>query len=145
MSEPMVLRVETGAITVAVEDENGRALGTFEFNPVDSNILKRFGEVAEHLNGLSIDEPAEPEEKMKRLNELCEDIAGQFDYLLGYPVSEGLFGKCGPLTITKDGDYYFEQVLDGVGTLIEQVAKKRVDKKVARLRKAAAGMPSAGK
>lgn len=145
MSEPMVLRVETGAVTVEVEDENGRALGTFEFNPVDSNILKRFGEVAEHLSGLRIEEPGEPEEKLKRLNELADDIAGQFDYLLGYPVSEGLFGKCGPLTVTRNGDYYFEQVLEGVGALIEKVAKKRVDKKVARLRKAAAGMPSAGK
>ena len=139
MAETMKLRVETGAVTVEVEDERGKALGAFDFNPADSNILKRYGAVVDFFNGVRFDDTGSDEEQLAQMNKLADDIAGQFDYLLGYDVSEGIFGKCGPLTVTKNGDFFFERVLEGVGGLIEQVTKKRLDKKLAKIRKATAG------
>lgn len=141
MAEAMKLRVETGAVNVEVEDERGESLGSFRFNPADSNILKRYGAVVDFFNALSFDEAPDDEQQLRQMNELADDIAGQFDLLLGYDVSEGLFGRCGPLTVTKNGDFFFEQVLEGVGRLVEQVTKKRLDKKLARIKKAAAGAP----
>ena len=138
MSETMKLRVETGAITVEVEDERGKSLGQFDFNPADSNILKRYGAVVDFFNAVSFDDTQDDDQQLQQMNKLADDIAGQFDYLLGYDVSEGVFGKCGPLTVTKSGDFFFEQVLEGVGSLIEQVTKKRLDKKLAKIRKATA-------
>ena len=141
MAEAMKLRVETGAVNVEVEDERGQVLGAFQFNPADSNILKRYGAVVDFFNGVSFDTQADEDQQLRQMNALADDIAGQFDYLLGYDVSEGLFGRCGPLTVTKNGDFFFEQVLEGVGKLIEQVTKKRLDKKLAKIKKAAAGAP----
>ncbi len=141
MADVMKLRVETGAIEVEVEDERGETLGSFRFNPADSNILKRYGAVVDFFNAVALDDKASDEEQLRQMNELADGIAGQFDYLLGYDVSEGLFGKCGPLSVTKNGDFFFEQVLEGVGRLIEQVTKKRLDKKLAKIKKAAAAAP----
>lgn len=141
MADVMKLRVETGAVNVEVEDERGETLGAFQFNPADSNILKRYGAVVDFFNAVSFDESQDDERQLKQMNALADDIAGQFDYLLGYDVSEGLFGRCGPLTVTKNGDFFFEQVLEGVGRLIEQVTRKRLDKKLAKIKKAAAGAP----
>lgn len=141
MADVMKLRVETGAVTVEVEDERGETLGSFQFNPADSNILKRYGAVVDFFNAVSFDTEADDEQQIKQMNALADDIAGQFDYLLGYEVSQGLFDRCGPLTATKNGDFFFEQVLEGVGRLIEQTTRKRLDKKLARIKKAAAGAP----
>ena len=138
MSENMKLRVETGAVSVDVEDERGEKLGCFDFNPADSNILKRYGAVVDFFNGVTIDETQDEEHQLQQMNKLADDIAGQFDYLLGSEVSQGIFGRCGPLTVTKSGDFFFEQVLTGIGGLIEQVTKKRLDKTLARVRKATA-------
>ena len=137
-NDVMKLRVETGAVTVDVEDERGEKLGSFDFNPSDSNILKRYGAVVDFFNGVTVDETQDEEQQLQQMNRLADDIAGQFDYLLGYEVSEGIFGRCGPLTVTKSGDFFFEQVLTGIGGLIEQVTKKRLDKKLAKIRKATA-------
>ena len=142
MADVIKLQVETGAVTVELEDERGEKLGQFDFNPTDSNILKRYGAAVDFFNGLSYDEAGGDEEQLAAMNALADDIAGQFDLLLGGPVSEGIFAKCGPLTVTKDGDFFFEKVLEGVGSLIEQTTKKRLDKKLAKVRKAAADVPS---
>lgn len=145
MADMMKLKVETGAVSVEVEDERGQVLGRFDFNPADSNILKRYGAVVDFFNAVALEDTADEEQQLRQMEKLADDIAGQFDYLLGYEVSQGLFGRCGPLTVTKNGDFYFEQVLEGVGRLIEQVTKKRLDKKLARIQKAAAGAPSASR
>ena len=137
MAEVSKLRVETGALTVEVEDERGAVIGAFDFNPADSNILKRYSAVADFFNGVSFDESLSEEAQIAAMNKLADDIAGQFDYLLGPGVAEGLFDKCGPLTVTKNGGFFFEQVLEGVGALIESVTKKRLDKKLAKIKKAA--------
>ncbi len=136
MAEVSKLRVETGALSVEVEDELGHVIGAFSFNPADSNILKRYGAVVDFFNGVSFDEAMPEDEQIAAMNKLADDIAGQFDYLLGAGVAEGLFSRCGPLTVTKNGDFFFEQVLEGVGALIESVTKKRLDKKLAKIKKA---------
>ena len=136
MAEVSKLRVETGALSVEVEDELGHVIGAFSFNPADSNILKRYSAVVDFFNGVSFDEDMPEDEQIAAMNALADDIAGQFDYLLGAGVAEGLFSRCGPLTVTKNGDFFFEQVLEGVGALIESVTKKRLDKKLAKIKKA---------
>ncbi len=137
MADVMKLQVQTGAVTVELEDERGQVIGRFDFNPADSNILKRYGAAAEFFSGLEYD-AADGEQRLEKMNKLADDIAGQFDVLLGGPVAEGIFAKCGPLTVTKDGDLYFEKVLEGIGSLIEQTTKRRLDKKLAKIRRATA-------
>ena len=142
MAEVMKLKVETGAVTVEVEDERDKVIGSFDFNPADSNILKRYGAVVDFFNNLSQKEGLTEEEQIEELNRIQDQIGEQFDALLGYKVSDGLFGACGPLTVTKNGDFFFEQVLEGIGSIIEKVTQKRLDKKLAKIRKAVAAAPN---
>lgn len=143
MAETMKLTVETGAVTVEVEDEHGRVMGSFDFNPADSNIFKRYGAVVDFFNGVVLEDGGTEEEQIERMNKLADDIGGQFDYLLNGNVASGIFAKCGPLTVTKNGDFFFEQVLEGIGGLIERTTKQRLEKKLAKARRAAGNVPSA--
>ena len=145
MAETLKLQVETGAVTVQVEDEQGRALGSFDFNPADSNILKRYGAVIDFFNAVTIDDTLPEEEQIAQMNKLADDIGEQFDYLLGYPVSESVFRVCGPLSVTGSGDFFFESVLTGIGGIIEKVTAQRLDKKLKKISKATAAAPRRSK
>ena len=145
MAEVMKLKVNTGAVTVEVEDEKGRAVGTFEFNPADSNILKRYNAVVEFFDSVKFSDGLSQEEELEAMNKLCDGIAEQFDYLLGYPVSESLFKLCGPMSVMQDGSFYFEQVMDGLGSIIEKVTSQRLEKKMKKIERAVAAAPKSGK
>ena len=86
MAETMKLTVDTGAITIELVDEKGREIGTFDFNPSDSNIIRRYKEVVEHFGEISQsirDAGGLGEEEVGRIS---DEIAQQIDYLLGYNV-----------------------------------------------------------
>lgn len=131
--EKLTLKVNTGAVTVDVENENGKKIGEFEFVPTDTDIVNRYGSVVDFFNHVTFEENEPNEEIVKRFS---NQIREQFDYLFNYPVSESIFAKCGPLTPTQDGDFFFEKVLDGIRALIEKVTNERVEKKMKKIRRA---------
>lgn len=133
MSETMKLKVDTGSVTVVLEDAGGKQIGEFEFIPTDSDILRRFDATVDVLNGMNFG--SEPD--ADAINRAADTVREQFDYLLGGPVSAGIFAKCGPFTVVKSGDFFFETVLEGIGNLIEAKTKQRIEKKLAKARKAA--------
>ena len=134
MSEKMKLSVDTGSITVELEDKNGNVIGEFEFVPTDTDILKRFDAVVDAMNNLQLGENPAAE----AIVQASDTVREQFDYLLGGKVSDGIFAKCGPFTTVKSGNFFFEEVLEGVGNLIESTTKQRINKKLSKARKAAA-------
>jgi hypothetical protein len=134
MSEKMKLSVDTGSITVELEDKNGNVIGEFEFVPTDTDILKRFDAVVDAMNNLQMgDNPT-----AEAIVQASDTVREQFDYLLGGKVSDGIFAKCGPFTTVKSGNFFFEEVLEGIGNLIESTTKQRINKKLSKARKAAA-------
>ena len=133
--EKLTLKVDTGAVTVDVENENGKKIGEFEFVPTDTDIVNRYGSVVEFFNNVSFNENEGNEEIVKKFSSQIRD---QFDHLFNYPVSDSIFSKCGPLTPVQNGDFFFEVVLDGIRGLIENVTNERVEKKMKKIRKATA-------
>lgn len=119
-----VLSVDSGAIMVPVDD-NGEIIGHIRFNPNDLDIVKRYDGVIDTFNAITM--PDKP--NVEELLALSDKIKEQFDALMGYPVSDVLFSKCNPLTPITNGDFFFENVLDGLKTLIETTMKQRLDKK----------------
>lgn len=132
----LTLKVDTGAVTIDLVDERGKKIGEFDFNPSDSNILKRYGAVVDYFNAVEFAEPEGAEEQIAAVNKLADDIIEQINYLLGYNAADSIFRSCGPLSVTPNGDFFFESVLDGIGGIVEKTSKKRMDKKLARIRKA---------
>lgn len=133
--EKLTLKVDTGAVTVDVENENGKKIGEFEFVPTDTDIVNRYGSVVEFFNNVSFNENEGNEEIVKKFSSQIRD---QFDHLFNYPVSDSIFSKCGPLTPVQNGDFFLEVVLDGIRGIIENVTNERVEKKMKKIRKATA-------
>ncbi len=128
------LKVNTGKIVVPIVDTDGECLGKMAFIPTDMDILNRYGQVVEFFNNVKFSENPSDKEIM----EFSENVRSQFDKLFGYQVSESLFQKCGPLTVISNGDFFFENVLEGIVGIIEQITNERIEKKMAKVRKATA-------
>lgn len=85
--EKLTLKVDTGAVTVDVENENGKKIGEFEFVPTDTDIVNRYGSVVEFFNNVSFNENERNEEIVKKFS---SQIREQFDHLFNYPVSDSM-------------------------------------------------------
>lgn len=138
MSDSMTIRVNTGSILIHIEDTDGERIGEFKFNPSDVGILDRYEKVVDFFNTVKIPDDISDEQRAEEARKLNSDIAQQMNYLLGYDVAEKVFSRCGALALTDSGSFFFENILDGVGGLIEKTTKKRIEKKLAKVRKATA-------
>lgn len=131
----IVLDVNTGYKTVRIRD-GGEFIGEFKFNPTDSNILTRMENVIDFFNSVEFSDDMTEDQKFEATKELCQKICEQFDYLFGRKVSDGVFENCGPLSVTESGDFFFEDILDKIGQIIESVMNVRVEKKLKKVREA---------
>ena len=131
--EVMTLSVDTGSVLINVDDK-GEVIGQFRFNPSDLDILRRYETVVDAMNAIVIPEDAGADDMLR----VSDEIKKQFDFLLNYNVSDGIFAKCNPFSMTADGDFYFESVLDGIAGLIEKVTNQRIEKKRKKIEKATA-------
>lgn len=127
----LVLEVDTGAVEVEVRDK-GETIGTFKFNPNDMDIVKRYEHVMEALQKLEIPEDGGEEV----IFAVSDEIKKQIDYLLNYKVSDSIFSKCNPLTLTTAGDFYCEDVLEKIANIIERVTEQRIKKKKTKIKRA---------
>lgn len=138
MAEILKLEVDTGASTIEVVDKDSEKLGEFKFNPSDPGIVKRYENVIDFFNGVEFGQDLTDDQKIEEIGKLISAIQEQFNYLLGYKVDESLFGTCSPLAVIANGDFYFENVLEGIGNLVSKTTNQRVSKKLAKVKKATA-------
>lgn len=131
--EIMKVSVDTGSIIVEIEDM-GEVLGSFRFNPNDPDIIKRFEQVGNVFSGLEMPETVTEEVLFDMSNRIKE----QFDYLLNYKVADDIFSVCNPLTLTRKGDFYCENILDVIAEVVEKTMDERIKKKEARIKRATA-------
>lgn len=129
--ETLKLSVDTGSVLVDIDD-NGKTVGQFRFNPGDLDILRRYKDVIANFEAITL--PENPDEEA--ILAVGDEIKKQIDYLLNYNVSADIFAVCNPLTPTASGDFYFENVIEGIAGLIEKTTGKRIEKKMAKIRKA---------
>lgn len=131
----IILDVNTGYRTVKIRDGD-EFIGVFKFNPADSNILQRLDEVIDFFNGVEFSKELTEDQKYEQTKRLGVDICEQFDYLFGRKVSDGIFGNCGPLSVTEDGDFFFFDMLEKIGGVIESVMNARIEKKLEKVKAA---------
>lgn len=131
--ERMTLSVDTGSVIVDIDDK-GEVIGHFKFNPTDLDIVRRYEKVIASLETITVPEDADADAILA----VSDEIKKQMDYLLNYEVSSGIFATCNPLTLTENGDFYCENVIEGIGGLIEKIMDARIEKKTAKIQKATA-------
>lgn len=127
------LKLNAGFVTIPIiDDKDGQMLGHFKFNPNDLDIVHRYKHVVDIFDSITI--PEDPDENA--LFEISDKVKEQFDYLLNFKVADDIFSICNPFSLTADGDFFMEKVMDGIAGLIEQVTNHRIKKKAAKIRKA---------
>lgn len=125
--------IDDGRKEYVIENKLGEELGRFSLNPSDTNIVKRYDEVAEDFARL--DNILDGEDVAKAIKEGEAFITEKINYILGYNASESFFKIMGGLTPLASGKFYVEEVLEAIGGVISSETNARVKKLNARLSK----------
>lgn len=128
-----VLSVNSGVMNIDVND-NGEVIGQIRFNPSDIDIIRRYEKVVDIMNGYTMPENPTDQE----LLDFTDKVKELTDELLGYPVSDVLFGRTNPYTPNGKGELFFENVWNGLKILIETTMNQRVEKSLKKIKAATA-------
>lgn len=119
--------VDRGLEEYTIEDKNGTVLGKFEMNPADMELVKRYEHVAEAVSHIA-DDVDESKDIVDIVKETEEKLNNQIDYLFNSNVSQIFFSITSPFTVLPNGEFFVENVLNAIGSLIEAETGKRFKK-----------------
>ena len=125
--------INDGYKTYDIENQDGKLLGQFSFNPSDTNIVKRHSEVVEHLEKLEI--PDNGTDLVDALKSVEKVIYEEINYLLDSDVAETFFSIMGPLSPLASGQFFIETVMDAIGQAIQMETGERVKKINGKIKK----------
>lgn len=117
--------INDGYKTYDIENQDGKLLGRFSFNPSDTNIIHRHATVVEALEKLKI---PEGEDVASTLGDIEKVLYEKINYLLDADVAESFFSIMGPLSPLASGQFFIESVLDAIGQAIQAETGERVKK-----------------
>lgn len=132
-----VIKIDDGFRTYDIVNQDNKLLGSFSFNPSDTNIIHRYTEVVESLEKLEmeIDENADE----KNLNDAFKSVEGvvfeKINYLLNSDVADNFFSIMGPFSPLASGQFFIESVLDAIGQAIQSETGARVKKINSKIQK----------
>lgn len=129
--------INDGYKTYDIENQDGKLLGQFSFNPSDTNIIHRHAEVVEALEKLELDISAKKDETS--LDEAFKAVEAvvyeKINYLLNADVAENFFSIMGPFSPLASGQYFIESVIDAIGQAISAETGARVKKINSKIQK----------
>ena len=125
--------IDDGRKEFVIENKLGEELFRFSLNPSDTNIVKRYDEVAEDFARL--DDMVKEDNFIESLKEAEKFICEKLDFILGYPVSDKFFSLMGAFTPLANGKLYLEVVFETIGNVISSETGARVKKLTANLSK----------
>lgn len=125
-----VIKINDGYKTYDIVNQDDKLLGSFSFNPSDTNIIHRHAEVVEALEKLELDISAKKDETS--LDETFKAVEAvvyeKINYLLNADVAENFFSIMGPFSPLASGQYFIESVIDAIGQAISAETGARVKK-----------------
>lgn len=129
------IRLDTGVKTYEIENERGEVIGEFSFFPSDIGILDRIEKSLGFFNELSF--PEDITDAAAR-GEFCKRVCNQIDELFASKVSETLFERMHPLSIMKNGDFFFESAIEAICSVVQAETGGRIGVKLNKVRNATA-------
>lgn len=132
-----VIKINDGYKTYDIVNQDDKLLGSFSFNPSDTNIIHRHAEVVEALEKLELDISAKKDETS--LDEAFKAVEAvvyeKINYLLNADVAENFFSIMGPFSPLASGQYFIESVIDAIGQAIRAETGARVKKINSKIQK----------
>lgn len=124
------IKVKSNVKTYNIVNHDEKLLCQISFNPFDTNIVHRHKKVQEELQILKENAAAKKGNKTswEYMKEIEAEISKQIDYLLDANVASALFSIMGAFSIMPDGRLWVEEVLDMIGSIIENETGTRIKK-----------------
>ena len=130
------IKLNNGIKTYSIEDQDGNILGSVSFNPSDTQVIERYNKAVAEYNLLPEElqrlKTASSVEKMEFLNKKAADL---IDRVFGANISQTFFSIMGPFSPLDNGQYFVENVLEGLGKAFEESTGERVNKVNAKIKK----------
>lgn len=118
--------IDDGSIKAVIKNKQDKELGTLYFNPSDMGMMERWEEFIDKMN--EIDDIND-----ENFNEVSKVIVTNINDL--FKGAESFFEVTHPLSMTNDGDFYFEKVVEVLGGIVEEITNERIEKKLKKIEK----------
>lgn len=128
--------INDGFKTYDIENQDGKLLGQFSFNPADTNIIKRYNAAVEKFKSIFEEvESLKESDTADIITEMDKKTAELIDGIFNADVASNFFAIMGPFSPLASGKFYIESVIDAVGQALEAEIGERVKKMNAKVSK----------
>lgn len=129
--------INDGFKTYDIENQDGKLLGQFSFNPSDTNIVNRYNKAVENFQKVFEDmkESNDVDENIDLLKQLDDRAYELIDNVFNADISKDFFAIMGPFTPLASGQYFIESVIDAIGQAIQAETGERVKKINSKIKK----------
>lgn len=127
--------IDDGRKTYEIVNKQGEIIGRFSFNPADLGIATRYDKVIDRVNAIQLPVDITEDQLSAELQKVQDEVCECLDYLLNDKVAENFFSIMNPLTPLANGQLFVENVLDAIGTIVEEETGARMKKVNSKLKK----------
>lgn len=132
MADKNIIIIDDGTKVFPIYNKAKKRLGEFVFAPSDTNIVDRYKEVQSYIENMKLEDYPDNEEGLRKME---DEIVQQMDYLTKADARESFFTILGPLTPLYNGDFFFENVLNAIASVISSEMKVRLKRSKAKIGK----------
>lgn len=132
MADKNIIIIDDGTKVFPIYNKAKKRLGEFVFAPSDTNIVDRYKEVQSYIENMKLEDYPDNEEGLRKME---DEIVQQMDYLTKADARESFFTILGPLTPLYNGDFFFENVLNAIASVISSEMKVRLERSKAKIGK----------
>lgn len=131
------IKIDDGSKVYDIENMRGETIGQFSFVPSDMGIIERYNHTIGVFENLQdkLNENEDDSDLIKVKEEAETEIKREIDYLFDADVSGSFFKGKSPFTPLENGEFYVENVINAVKSVIELETGKRLGKAKTRASK----------
>lgn len=115
-----VIKIDDGSEVFDILNTRGELLGQFTFIPSDFDIINRYNQTVAEFEKMQSELQEKENPTIEDLKELNDRMGRQVDYLFNAPVSEKFFSITSPFTMLNSGQFFVENVINAIRSVIEQ-------------------------
>lgn len=132
-----VIKINDGFKTYDIQNQDGKLLGQFSFNPADTNIIKRYNDAVENFASIfdevrEMGENADTAEVYKKLDEKTYEL---IDGIFNADVASNFFQIMGPFSPLANGEFFVASVIGAIGQALEAELGERVKRVNSKINK----------
>lgn len=132
-----VIKINDGFKTYDIQNQDGKLLGQFSFNPADTNIIKRYNDAVEKFSSIfdEIKEMGEDPDTTELFEKLDKKTYELIDGIFNADVSSNFFNVMGPFSPLASGEFFVASVIGAIGQALEAEIGERVKKVNSKINK----------